>query len=133
MNWGKSIVLAFIAFAIFIGVLVTVCIKQDINLVSKDYYNEELNYQQQIDELRNAVMLRNKPAITVSQKHVQVSGISSGELKLLRPSDPRFDATFTLDSLRSFDLTKFPSGRYNASLRWESNGKSYLIQEPINL
>ena len=133
MNWGKSIILAFIGFAIFIGVLVTVCVKQEVTLVSKDYYNEELNYQQQIDELKNAALLESKPAIAINAKHVRVSGISRGELKLFRPSDARFDATFVIDSLNSFDLSKFPAGRYNASLRWESGGKNYLIKEPINL
>jgi hypothetical protein len=133
MNWGKSIVLAFIAFAAFIGVLVTICVKQQVNLVSKDYYKEELNYQRQIDDLNNAASLGIKPVILVDQKHIRVSGVQHGELKLLRPSDSRFDASFVVDSLNTFDLSKYPSGKYNASLRWEANGKSYLIQEPINL
>lgn len=133
MSWGKSIVVAFIGFAVFIGVLVTVCVKQQISLVSKDYYKEELNYQQQIDELKNAASLETKPSISVDHKQVQVSGVGRGELKLLRPSDSRFDVLFVIDSAKTFDLSKYPSGRYNASLRWEANGKSYLIQEPINL
>ena len=45
MNWGKSIVLAFVLFAVFIGVLVAVCVREDISLVSRNYYNEELDYQ----------------------------------------------------------------------------------------
>lgn len=133
MNWGKSIVLVFIGFAVFIGSLVTVCVRQQVSLVSKDYYKEELNYQQQIDELNNAATLTNKPMILVDQKHIQVSGLQNGELNLLRPSDSRFDATFVIDSVKTFDLSKYPSGRYNASLRWEMNGKRYLMQEPINL
>ena len=133
MNWGKSIVLVFIGFAIFIGVLVTVCVKQQVSLVSKDYYKEELNYQQQINELNNAAALQSQPLILVDQKHIKVSGLENGELNLLRPSDSRFDATFVIDSIKTFDLSNYPSGRYNASLRWEMNGKRYLIQEPINL
>lgn len=133
MNWGKSIVLVFIGFAIFIGILVTVCVKQQVNLVSKDYYQEELNYQQEIDELNNAAKLESKPIIIVDQKLIQISGIQQGKLNLLRPSDSRFDASFVLDSTKIFDLSKYPSGRYNASLRWEVNGKKYLIQQPINL
>jgi hypothetical protein len=133
MNWGKSIVLVFIGFALFIGVLVTVCVRQQVSLVSKDYYQEELNYQQQIDELNNAAALQSKPVIFVDRKHIQVSGIQNGELNLLRPSDSRFDASFVVDSIKTFDLSKYPSGRYNASLRWEMDGKRYLVREPINL
>lgn len=133
MTWGKSIVLVFVGFAIFIGVLVTVCVKQQVNLVSKNYYQEELNYQQQIDELNNAARLESKPIITVVQKRILISGVQQGKLELLRPSDSRFDASFVLDSVKTFDLSKYPSGRYNASLRWEMNGKKYLIQEAIIL
>jgi hypothetical protein len=40
MNWGKWIIVSFVLFAGFIGTLVTVCVRQDISLVSKDYYKE---------------------------------------------------------------------------------------------
>ena len=47
MNFGKWIVVAFVFFSLFIGTLVTVCVRQDISLVSTDYYKEELIYQDQ--------------------------------------------------------------------------------------
>jgi hypothetical protein len=133
MNWGKSIVLAFVGFALFIGVLVTVCVRQQVSLVSEDYYNEELNYQQQIDELTNAARLEDKPVISVSRKQIQVAGLHRGELKLLRPSDSQFDALFMIDSIKTFDLSTYPSGRYNASLRWHEDGKTFLMKESIIL
>ncbi|MEI9921355.1 MAG: FixH family protein [Bacteroidota bacterium] len=134
MNWGKSIMLVFITFAVFIGVLVTVCVRQNISLVSNNYYEEELNYQQQIDELQNAAMLKDRPHIIVREKHVEITQeIQHGELKLLRPSDARFDASFVIGSARSFDLSKYPSGKYNVSLRWQSGDKIYLVRESITL
>lgn len=136
MNWGKGIVLTFVLFAAFIGVLVTVCVKQNISLVSKEYYAEELNYQQQIDELNNAALLKEKPVISVHEKHIDVhfpSKVQLGELKLMRPSDPRFDAHFAVDSTSTFDLSQYPYGKYNASLRWQTDGKAYLMQMPVNL
>ena len=58
MNWGKSIILAFVLFAGFIATLVVVCVREDISLVSKDYYKEELLYQDQIQRLNNASQLK---------------------------------------------------------------------------
>ena len=52
MNWGKSIVLSFVLFAAFIVTLVTVCLRQDISLVSKEYYKEELQYENQLTRLK---------------------------------------------------------------------------------
>ena len=60
MNWGKSIVLAFILFAVFIGVLVFVCVREDVSLVSKNYYKDDLEYQSQIDRVRNTDELAKK-------------------------------------------------------------------------
>ena len=44
MNWGTWIALSFVLFALFIGALVVVCVRQDINLVALDYYKQEIDY-----------------------------------------------------------------------------------------
>lgn len=133
MNWGRSIVLVFIGFAIFIGVLVTVCVKQNISLVSKDYYAEELNYQKEIDELKNYASMSEKPVLTIHNKQIGIWGIKQGELKLFRPSDARFDAKFNIDATNSFNLSEYPSGKYNVTVRWQADGKSYQMRESITL
>ena len=94
MNWGKSIVLAFVLFAIFIGVLVTVCVRQDISLVTRDYYKEDLDYQSQMDRERNAEQLSEKPKIElVDNQSLRVafdfSKFDAGKLVLYSPSDIR--------------------------------------------
>jgi hypothetical protein len=42
MSWGKWIVVSFLLFAGFIATLVTICMKEDVGLVSSSYYDEEL-------------------------------------------------------------------------------------------
>lgn len=44
----KYIVFSFIAFALFIGTLVVVCVRQDIPLVSVNYYEEDLRYDHKL-------------------------------------------------------------------------------------
>jgi hypothetical protein len=142
MSWGKGIVIAFIAFALFIGALVTVCVRQDINLVSKNYYAEELMYQEQIDRLNNAAALTERPSIVIRAGNLEVwfegfEKFEEGELVLTRPSDPRYDAKFTVnagsDPVRVFDLSRYPNGLYNTALRWKMDGKEFLFQESISL
>jgi hypothetical protein len=142
MNWGKSIVVVFVAFALFIGTLVTVCVRQDVSLVAPDYYKQELDYQNQIERLQNAAALSSKPAITVSSNQLQVSYVNfsqveKGELKLFRPSDAKLDKTFSLqatnNSIQTFDITAQQSGMYKASIRWTMDGKEYFMEETIYL
>ena len=53
----KWVVAAFVFFGLFIGSLVVICVREDVNLVSKDYYQEELNHQDKIIRQQNAEQL----------------------------------------------------------------------------
>lgn len=142
MNWGKSLVLAFILFAVFIGVLVTVCVRQDISLVSPDYYKDELAYQEQIDRLNNTAGLHRIPLARFDGNALEIrykdfSIVDRGVVTLFRPSDLRFDKHFdfagTTDSVRRFDIGMIPSGMYKARMTWLMNGKEYYVEHIINL
>jgi len=142
MNWGKGILLSFILFAVFIGVLVTLCMRQDISLVSKNYYQEELAYQQQIERLNNTSRLGEKPTMTVAGSVLEIqfnqfNNLEHGELKLFRPSDVRFDKQFILQTsserAQRFDVSSLPKGMYRAKMKWSMKGKDYFIENIINL
>jgi hypothetical protein len=143
MNWGKSIVLVFIGFALFIGVLVGVCMKQDVNLVSDNYYQEELDYQEQIDRIENAAVLQARPSINIVNDSLKVaykdmSSVKSGVIKLTRASSTKNDVSFVVEGNQdvneiSFPLVNLPRGRYKGSFSWEMNGKEYYIDQPVDL
>jgi len=142
MNWGKWIVVSFVLFAVFIGVLVTVCVRQDISLVSNDYYKQELDYQNQINRTTNTQELSVRPQIAVVNNAVQISfkdfnNVRGGELKLFRPSDAAYDITFelktTADTLQVFNLQATHKGMYKAQLKWSMNDKEYYLEETIYL
>ena len=141
MNFGNWIVVAFVLFTLFIGTLVGICVKQDISLVSKNYYKDELGYQQQIVRINNAKTLSRKPAIVKDGSVLHVTfndGLAAdkGELKLFCPSDPAMDRSFLLSpesGSQSFDIASSKSGMYKAKLQWTMGGKEYFIEEIIYL
>src|SRR5687767_1148383 len=103
MNIGKWIVVVFIIFAAFIAVLITICVYQDISLVSKDYYREELAYQSQIQRLNNTASLSEKPMISVVDQKLKLSfqtfdKVENGVLKLFCPSNREMDRSFSVKS-----------------------------------
>ena len=124
MNFGKWIVVAFISFALYIGVLVVVCVRQDINLVSKDYYRDELKYQQKLDQINNTNHLSHLPVIAIKNGQARISfgenqHIQSGMLKIERPSNERLDRNFSLSpdqSTQEFNLGNWIPGLYRASV-----------------
>jgi hypothetical protein len=142
MNWGKWIVVSFILFAIFIGTLVVVCVREDINLVATDYYKQELDYQQQIDRNKNTQALVVKPDISIVNSSLLISykefnRLKNGELKLFRPSNAAFDVTFelkpTADSVLTFDLQNRERGMYKAQLKWSMDDLEYYLEKIIYL
>lgn len=140
MNFGNWIVVAFILFAAFIATLVTVCVRQDVSLVSKDYYKEELGYQEQIHRLNNTAALEAKPVIKIVDHTLQVhfnhvGKIENGELKLFCPSNAKMDRIFPVESseerTRTFEINTLQKGMYRAKLFWKMNGKEFYREEVI--
>ncbi|HEY5750718.1 MAG TPA: FixH family protein [Chryseolinea sp.] len=143
MNWGKSIVLAFILFAAFIGVLVTVCVRQDISLVSKTYYQEELAFEAQMDRQRNTEALIDKPEIQVVEDRslkITFAGFSQlkkGRLNLYSPGDATQDRTFSLQptsaSAQIFSIEKLRKGKYIARMTWTMHEKEFYYETTLYL
>lgn len=142
MNIGKWIVVSFILFGAFIAALVTICVRQDISLVTKNYYEEEIRHQQKIDRMQNAQSLPVRPEIKLHADRITITfphfnRVEAGELKLLRPSNIRLDHTFVVAAsqthVQEFRLRASNPGLYRASLRWSMDGKEYFIEKVIVL
>jgi hypothetical protein len=142
MNWGKWIIVSFVLFAGFIATLVTVCMRQDVSLVSKDYYQEELTYQEQMARMNNASQLPERPVIQKTGDRLQVDfvefdKIEKGSLTLFRPSDSKMDKNFVLEptqeSTQSFPISELEKGMYRARMQWVMNGKEYFIETVVNI
>ena len=142
MSWGKWIVTAFVLFVAFIGTIVTVCVRQDVSLVSREYYKDEIAFQQQIERKRNTEQLQQKPEIKIAGNQLIVqfgseSSIESGTIKLFRPSAASLDQNFVLsksdDTVRVFELTKAQPGAYRVKMNWSMEGKEYYFEKTITI
>lgn len=139
MNIGKWIVASFVLFIGFIATLVTICMKQDVNLVSKDYYKEELAYQAQIERLTNAASLANKPEINIANRTLEISfsslnEIQNGELKLFCPSNPKMDRNFVVQASgapQRYNISDVTAGMYRARFMWTMNGKEFYFEKVV--
>jgi len=143
VNWGKSIILAFVIFGAFIATLVTVCMRQDVDLVTKEYYKEELVYQSQIERIAHTAMLDHKPVLNIEGGYIlkvtypDFHRLNSGVLQLFRPSDPDLDKEFALrrthDGAQYFSTSGMKKGMYRARMRWTMDGEDFFIEQVIQL
>ncbi|WJJ97841.1 FixH family protein [Algibacter luteus] len=145
ISWGTGIVLAFIGFISFIMYfIVTMNIDDKYNhdLVSDDYYGDELIYQKDIDKLQNSETLESnigyeKTADGLLIKFPETLDYNEikGTLFLYRPSNKQLDFD-TAISLSNSNLLipdkRLVDGRWNIKIDWQYKGKSYLYKESIN-
>ncbi|WP_298496863.1 FixH family protein [uncultured Algibacter sp.] len=144
-NWGTGIVLAFIGFISFIMyfiITMNVNDKYDHDLVSDDYYADELQYQNDINKLENTKDLSTNISyekttnglIIKFPKGLDYKNIK-GKLFLYRPSNKQLDFE-TAISLSNLNLLipdkRLVDGRWNIKIDWQYNGKNYLFKESIN-
>ena len=144
INWGTGIVIAFVAFIAFIMYFVinmSTNKKYNHDLVTEDYYKEELLHQNEIDKENNAKSLnqniswtKTKDGILISfPENLEYSKIK-GKVFLYRPSNKTLDSEISI-SLSNSDMlipkTRLLDGRWNIKVDWKYDGKSYLFKESI--
>ena len=137
MNWGWRIVIVMAIYMIGIISVVWYAMTLDVNLVTEDYYQEELTYEDQINRLRNTESLTEKPTFTFSadRKYIVLAfpdGLSpdEGVITLFRPSDFTQDRKFKLEldeeNQQEFVTVSLMPGLWKAKLLWERDDKSYF-------
>lgn len=144
INWGTGIVLAFIAFISFIMYFVinmNVQEKYDHDLVTDQYYEEELQYQSNIDKERNAKKLKENVRLTQTDAGIEIQfpkGFTSnsiqGKVFLYRPSNRQFDFEIPI-SLSHHTLlipdNRLLDGRWNIKVDWTDGKTAYLFKKEI--
>jgi hypothetical protein len=144
MNWGLRIVLVYLGFIAMILTLVVKARSEKIELVTPDYYAQEIVYQQRIEALTNANALSDTLKVTATKEWVTVElppeclgQIENGMLRFYRPSDASLDQSqaFTTESSVIVQNTRsnLPSGLYVVQCSWRTNNKAYYMEKPFQL
>ncbi|TMI93592.1 MAG: hypothetical protein E6H08_10320 [Bacteroidetes bacterium] len=141
LSWGYKIMFVYIAFVAGMGFLVFKASSQKFDLVTKDYYDQELKYQQVIDQAANSSRL--SAPVTIER--------NEGELKISFPDEMKnkkklvdfylyYAADAKKDFRKSFELNEnelvqaLPvgmKGMYELKLSWEAKGVKYYFEQKL--
>lgn len=144
MNWGNKIFLAFMAFLMFLGVLVYKSFQSQVQLVSPDYYQQEIAFQEQIDKIKNEKALEKSVSITHNWELDEFRIIfplemivETGKLDLYRPSDASMDRSWDLqldqEHTHKVSTQSLASGLWMVQIEWQDQSKSYYKELNIYL
>lgn len=140
INWGTGIAIAivfFIAFILYFVVTMTTNNKYSHDLVTEKYYQQELNYQQEIEALKNADDFKEKITFSKSEEGLNIkipNTLSTEQFKvfLYRPSNKQLDFEVSFSNTNSYLLVpdkRLVDGRWNMKMLWNSKNKNYLIKK----
>lgn len=141
MNWGKKITIVYLAFVALIVTMVVISARQKVDLVSSDYYAKELNYQSDINKMKNANALSTKLKCSLINNTIELifpdehqNKSITGNAFVYKPSDNKSDRVFPLNTfegrevISTQDLSK---GMYKIKVDWVVEGVEYQTESVI--
>jgi hypothetical protein len=142
-NWGAKIALMYSGFVVLILFLVFKSMKQDFQLVSDDYYQKEIKYQDVIDAGKNQSQLSAPVSIHANEANVSFDFPQEfkdkdckGNVQFYSAVSSKWDASFPLKTEQNsmnISREKLQPTRYLVKINWESAGKKYYQEDSLNL
>ena len=141
MNWGRGMLLVYVGF---VGVMLFMVVKSfsnDQQLVTEDYYAEELQFQNRIDATGNALPYADSVQFNVENGNLQLSfpqtlhALKDGQLYFYRASDAKKDIKIPIQldgsGLQTIQSGALDKGYYTVKMNWILNGKEYYMERNI--
>jgi len=143
INWGTAIVIAMVLFMVFILQFVYRSFddKNKHDLVSEDYYKDELYYQQEIDKMNNANQLEQNMILEhveegfliIFPRDMDVAKIT-GMAYFQRPSNKDLDFQQTIlltESKILINHSNLVEGKWKVKIDWKYKDEEYLLKETV--
>ena len=141
MNWGKSIILVYVLFAGMIIYLAVSASRTGVDLVQKDYYQQELVYSDRMEEISNNNTLGDQAARIEATTgnlvihYPQQMASATGEVLFFRPSDKSLDfkkeVAIGTDNRQVIPTNGILPGLWTIKLRWSTGDKTYYKEENV--
>ncbi len=142
--WPHAIIMWFVVFAAALAAWITFAVRQNLDLVRADYYEEEVRYQGQIDRLNRTVALRGEVAIHHDESRREMtlrlpaahrSPRPSGKVRFYRPSDAALDFHLPLAvdaaGLQRIGTGALRGGLWKVRAHWQAAGQDYFFEQTM--
>ena len=144
INWGTGIVITIVAFMAFIMYFVVTMSTDHTyshDLVTEKYYQKELQFQDEIDAIKNLNELKSKVTVQRSETGLKIqlpedfkNKNIEGNVFLYRPSNKQLDFDIPISTSNTYLLVpeqRLVDGRWNIIVFWTHKNKPYLFKNEI--
>ena len=136
--WQYLIIASFTVYALFLLVSIILMSRQRVELVTPNYYTNELAYQSRIDHKLRSAELENRLQLNFDQErnHLRIVFPSdvkepeiTGEIVIYRPSDAALDKHYTINpsvqGVQTIPTTDFQKGLWRVKVEWQFQGEFF--------
>jgi len=134
-NWGTKLFIAIVLFMALIIGFVIASFQQTVNLVEKDYYPKGQIYQTRLDEIKNAVGIRDSFVFEKGESSIVLSmpniNADTASVNFFRPSGNEYDRVYDIstgDTVFVFSKNEFIRGKYKIKVYWKSEDTGYYFE-----
>jgi hypothetical protein len=137
-SWPVGIAIIYITFVLFLVAFVIFSRFQQVDLVTEDYYDEELKYQQQIDRIDRAQSLSepvnwtfdNSGNYLILKFPIELDPLKvKGNILFFRPSDAKQDKltaiNLTSENTQIISTKNLTSGIWKLKIFWKVDDAEY--------
>jgi nitrogen fixation protein FixH len=142
--WPVSIIAFFTVAIIGCGTFIGFCSRHPADLISPNYYEEEVRYQGQIDRLQHTQQRAALATVTYDAGSKLISVFlppdhagarPSGQIQLYRPSAVNLDRHLKLElnpgGLQTIDAATLLPGLWKVRVSWSVESRDYFIDQKI--
>ena len=134
----------YLGFAALIATMVSLTMRENIDLVTPDYYEQELNYQSKIDVVDRTAALKEPLTWELKENRLylhipkELEGKEvSGTINFFRPSDSRLDKDISIPATTNgtthVSLRLLRKGMYKMLISWQADTVGYYNEGVIQI
>ncbi len=142
MNWGLKITLLYLGF---VGMILTFVVKasmQDFHLVTENYYEAELQYEDQIQKIKLTSELSaeidiqyDANADKIMFKYPPQFEEISGNILLYRPSNSNLDQTIEIHAdeagMQEISSEEMMAGMWRIKINWQGGSNDFYQEKMV--
>ena len=142
LNWGTGIAIFYTIFVISLLSIVILSSRNNVDLVEKEYYQKDINYEKFRKKRENESLLSKGLEVKKNDGNITLHfpGIEkniTGQIHFFRPSNSKLDniIPIVLDADHNMIISteKYAKGLWRLMTEWEVNSHSYYNEQKIIL
>jgi len=140
-SWPAGISIIYILFVVILLALVIFSSYHSVDLVAKDYYEQEIKYQQQIDRINRADSLsapvswhhdKEQRLVTIQFPMELIADDVEGNILFFRPSDAKQDKLMALrlssKNIQTISTQHLIPGLWKLKIFWQIDQKDFYAE-----